>query len=47
VDSSDEPVRIKEAPLFCLIPLCVTAVGTIVLFFLADEIYDVLLPLGM
>ena len=47
VDSLGEPARIKEAPLFCLIPLCATAVGTIVLFFLADEIYDVLLPLGM
>ena len=36
---------IREAPMFCVIPLCFTAVGCVVLFFLADEIYRLLLPL--
>ena len=38
--------RIKEAPLFCVVPLCVTAAGCIVLFFLADEIYRLLQPIA-
>ncbi len=37
---------IKEAPLFCLVPLCVTAVGCVVLFFYADGVYRLLAPLG-
>jgi multicomponent Na+:H+ antiporter subunit D len=36
---------LKEAPLFCLIPLCVTAVGCIVLFFFAERVYRLLEPL--
>jgi multicomponent Na+:H+ antiporter subunit D len=36
---------IREAPLFCLVPLCFTALGTVVLFFFADEIYRLLMPL--
>ena len=36
---------IREAPLFCVVPLCVTAIATIALFFLADEIYQWLLPI--
>ena len=36
---------IKEAPLFCLIPLCLTALGGIVLFFFAGEIVQLLGPL--
>jgi multicomponent Na+:H+ antiporter subunit D len=38
--------RIKEAPLFCVIPLCITAAGCVVLFFFADEIYRLLLPIA-
>ena len=37
---------IKEAPAFCVVPLCFTALGCIVLFFFADEIYRLLTPLG-
>ena len=36
---------IKEAPLFCLVPMCLTALGCPVLFFYADELYELLLPL--
>ncbi|MEM7392996.1 MAG: proton-conducting transporter membrane subunit, partial [Verrucomicrobiota bacterium] len=36
---------IKEAPLFCVVPLCLTALGTIVLFFYADPIYTFLKPM--
>jgi len=39
------PTGIKEAPLFCVVPLCFTAVGGLVLFFWADEIYRLLEPL--
>ena len=34
------------APLFCVVPLCFTAAGCIVLFFLADGVYDLLSPLA-
>jgi multicomponent Na+:H+ antiporter subunit D len=36
----------KEAPLFCVVPLCFTAAGCIVLFFFADGVYDLLSPLA-
>jgi multicomponent Na+:H+ antiporter subunit D len=37
---------IREAPLFCLVPLCVTAAGCVALFFFADAIYDLLAPIA-
>jgi multicomponent Na+:H+ antiporter subunit D len=37
---------IREAPLLCVIPLSVTALGGVVLFFFADSIYAALAPLG-
>jgi multicomponent Na+:H+ antiporter subunit D len=40
-----QPEGIKEAPLFCLVPMCLTALGCPVLFFYADELYELLLPL--
>ena len=39
------PIQIKEAPLFCLIPLCVTAVSSVLLFFGAEQIYELLAPI--
>ena len=38
--------EVKEAPLMCVIPLCVTAVAGVVLFFFADKIYQWLLPIA-
>lgn len=35
-------VRVKEAPLACLIPICATAAGCLVLFFGADRVYGFL-----
>lgn len=35
---------IKEAPLACLIPLCMTALATIILFFYLQPIYNFLYP---
>jgi multicomponent Na+:H+ antiporter subunit D len=32
----------KEAPLLCVVPLCVTAVGCILLFFFAEGLYELL-----
>ncbi|MCB1806735.1 MAG: monovalent cation/H+ antiporter subunit D family protein, partial [Candidatus Competibacteraceae bacterium] len=31
---------IREAPLTCVIPLSITAIGCILLFFFADSLYD-------
>ncbi|WP_419166429.1 monovalent cation/H+ antiporter subunit D family protein [Candidatus Palauibacter sp.] len=41
-----EPPRFKEAPAFCVAALSFTALGCIVLFFLADDVYRLLAPLG-
>jgi multicomponent Na+:H+ antiporter subunit D len=38
--------QIKEAPLFCVVPLCFTALACIVLFFYADQLYAFLEPIG-
>lgn len=37
--------EMQEAPLLCVVPLCITAVGSIALFFAADWIYEILLPI--
>jgi multicomponent Na+:H+ antiporter subunit D len=36
---------IKEAPVFCLVAIAITAVGALVLFFLSDPLYNYLSPL--
>ena len=36
----------SEAPLLCVLPLCVTAAGCLVLFFLAPRIQALLLPIA-
>ncbi len=35
----------QEAPWLCVLPLCATAIGCVVLFFGADVIYELLLPM--
>ena len=40
-----EPMEYKEAPMMCVVPLCITAVGSVALFFFADQIYGWLLPI--
>ena len=42
-----ERPEVKEAPLMCVVPLCVTAVAGVALFFFADKIYQWLLPITM
>ena len=37
---------IHEAPLLCVVPLCFTALGCLVLFFYASDIYHLLLPIA-
>lgn len=37
---------IKEAPMLCVVPLCVTALGCLLLFVFADELYSLLLPIA-
>ena len=37
---------IAEAPMFCLVPLCITALGTVALFFFADHIQAMLAPIA-
>jgi multicomponent Na+:H+ antiporter subunit D len=36
---------IREAPFFCVVPLCLTAAGCVVIFFYADALYEMLLPI--
>ena len=45
-DGAEKPA-IKEAPLFCLVPLCITAVAGFALFFFANRIYEILAPIAM
>ena len=44
---SGEPASpgVREAPLACVVPLCLTAAGSVLLFFYADPIYQLLLPI--
>jgi multicomponent Na+:H+ antiporter subunit D len=42
---SGEKLSFKEAPMMCVVPLCITAVGSVALFFVANWIYDFLLPI--
>lgn len=44
-DSVFPQFDIKEAPLFCVIPLCITAFGCIVLFFYGEGIYNMLMKI--
>ena len=41
-----EASGIKEAPIFCVVPLCITAFGCLLLFFFAEELYALLLPIA-
>jgi multicomponent Na+:H+ antiporter subunit D len=43
--SGGERPAVREAPLFCVVPLCLTALGCLVLFFFADRIYVLLAPI--
>ena len=36
---------IREAPMFCVFPLCLTAAGCVVLFIYADSLYRLLEPI--
>jgi len=39
--------KIREAPLLCVVPLCITAIGCLILFFAGGEIYELLQPMAM
>ena len=45
-ESPDHHHEHGEAPLLCVVPLCFTAVGCLVLFFAADGLYRLLLPIA-
>ncbi|MGI9520520.1 MAG: monovalent cation/H+ antiporter subunit D family protein [Hyphomicrobiaceae bacterium] len=34
-------VRMAEAPIACVLPICITALGCLVLFFYADSVYEI------
>jgi multicomponent Na+:H+ antiporter subunit D len=38
--------KIREAPMLCVVPLCLTAAGSLLLFFFADHIYRLLAPIA-
>lgn len=44
-DAEADGGGIKEAPMMCVVPLTITAILTVVLFFVAPSIYDALLPI--
>ncbi len=44
--AAESKPAIKEAPIFCLVALCLTAAGCVVLFFQADRLHRLLLPIG-
>jgi len=37
--ADDEPVKIAEAPILCVVPICITAFGCLALFFFADSVF--------
>lgn len=41
-----EEIKFKEAPMMCVVPLCLTAVGSVALFFAANWLYDFLEPIS-
>lgn len=45
VPDGEQPMGFNEGPLLCVLPLCITAIGSVVLFFFADLIYEGLLPI--
>ncbi len=42
----DNEAGIREAPLACVVPLCLTALGCVLLFFSADALYTLLAPVA-
>ncbi len=40
-----EASGLREAPVLCVVPLCLTALGCVLLFFLAAPVRELLLPL--
>jgi len=44
--AGDDAAVIREAPVFCLVPLCLTAAGCVLLFFYADSLYALLRPIA-
>ena len=43
--ASSHSTGLAEAPVLCLVPLCLTAAGSAALFFFAEPIYDLLRPI--
>lgn len=41
----EQPMKFKEAPMMCVVPLCITAIGSVVLFFFGNWMYEILLPI--
>ncbi|MEO1135235.1 MAG: proton-conducting transporter membrane subunit, partial [Pseudomonadota bacterium] len=44
--AAEEPVRISEAPVFCLIPIVMTALGCVILFFFMTDLTAYLAPIA-
>ena len=45
VPEGEQPLTFKEGPMLCVIPLCITAVGSVVSFFFVNSLYESLLPI--
>jgi multicomponent Na+:H+ antiporter subunit D len=44
-EAEDDGVGVREAPLLCVVPLCITALGCVALFFFAEELELLLAPI--
>jgi multicomponent Na+:H+ antiporter subunit D len=42
---AEEDQDLHEAPLLCVVPLCITAVGCLVMFFMGNTLYELVLPI--
>lgn len=45
--AAKEPLKFKEAPWMCVVPLCITAIASVVLFFFGNWMYEILLPITL
>ena len=45
-DSDPDQKGLREAPVFCVVPLWITALGCVLLFLFADRLYAFLLPIA-
>jgi multicomponent Na+:H+ antiporter subunit D len=43
--AGEQESGIREAPVLCVVPLCATAIGCLLMFFYASDLYEMLVPI--